>query len=300
MKREEIIQKWLAGKLSDEEAKAFDADESFALDRKIAEDAVLFKAPTPDISFEAFRKKLPQQQDTKVRSLKPWRPLMKIAAVLVVGFALFFIFFNDHTMHVQSLAAEKTEISLPDTSQVVLNAASSLIYNPEKWDKERRVTLEGEAFFKVAKGSRFDVITRQGTVTVLGTQFTVKQRKSFFQVVCYEGLVQVIANGHTEKIPPGKTFRIVNGTVSLGEIAEAQPLWLENQTRFEQIPYEEVLAELERQYDITIDTSVDTQRIFTGSFVHDNLEAALRSVCEPLGISYQINEKKVRLFTSAN
>ncbi|WP_340199354.1 FecR family protein [Ascidiimonas sp. W6] len=300
MKREEIIQKWLSGELSEAEAKAFEADESFALDRKIVASAPQFKAPTSTTSFDEFRKRLYPEQDTKVRKLVPWRSLMKIASVLVIGFALFFIFFNTSELKVQSLAAEKATIALPDTSQVVLNAASTLTYNPDTWENKRSVALKGEAYFKVAKGSRFDVVTQEGVVSVLGTQFTVKQRGSFFEVICYEGLVQVISGERTEKLPPGKTFRSVNGTVSLHTIPASQPSWLDNQTHFDQMPYAEVLAELERQYDVKVNVkNIDTQRIFTGSFVHDNLEAAVKSVSEPLGLSYSINKKQVSLFIRA-
>lgn len=297
MKKEEIIQKWLAGELSDEEAKAFEADESFAMDRKIVASASQFKAPTADTSFDEFRKRLSPQQDTKIRKLVPWGTFMKIASVLVIGFALFFIFFNTNELKIQSLAAEKATIALPDTSEVILNATSTLTYNPDTWENKRTVSLKGEAFFKVAKGSRFDVVTQEGLVSVLGTEFTVKQRGSFFEVICYEGLVQVVSGERTEKLPPGKTFRSVNGIVTLHTIPASQPSWLDNQTHFDQMPYTEVLAELERQYDIKVNVkNIDTQRIFTGSFVHDNLEAAVKSVSEPMGLSYSINKKQVRLF----
>lgn len=300
MNKEEIIEKWLAGALSEAELEAFEADETFALDRMIVENAAKFKAPEPDTSFEAFRNKLSSHQNNKVRPLIPWSSLMKIASVLVIGFALFFIFFNKADVNVKSYVAEKTEIRLPDASAVTLNAGSELTYNAEDWDKERKVTLNGEAYFKVAKGSRFDVVTKQGTVSVLGTQFTVKQRNKLFEVICFEGLVQVVSNGKTEKLHPGASFRLLNGNISLRSVSSKQPSWLDNQTHFEKIPYAEVLAELERQYDVKINSEgIDTQRIFTGSFVHDNLEAALKSITYPLGISYRINKKQVSLFISA-
>ena len=100
---------------------------------------------------------------------------------------------------------------------------------------------------------------------------------------------------------PGKTFRSFNGNVSLGTVAETEPAWLTNQTHFTKVPFAEVLAELERQYDIQINSNtIDTQRIFTGSFIHTNLEAALKSVTVPLGLSYKVDNKQVSLFIRAN
>jgi Fe2+-dicitrate sensor, membrane component len=65
---------------------------------------------------------------------------------------------------------------------VNLNSSSQLSYSKNKWDSKREVTLNGEAFFKVSKGSTFDVITLNGKVSVLGTQFNVKQRENYFEV----------------------------------------------------------------------------------------------------------------------
>lgn len=300
MKKEEIIQKWLAGELSEAELKAFEADERFANERKIIATAARFKAPEPETSFEELRDRLYPEQDSGVRKLEPWRSFMKIAAVLIAGLALFFIFFNKQELEINTSVAEKTNVTLPDASKVILNAASSLSYDSKTWGDERKVSLEGEAYFKVAKGARFDVVTSQGTVSVLGTQFTVKQRADFFEVICYEGLVQVVSSTRIEKLPPGKTFRSISGNISLGESKQQKPSWIKNQTRFDRIPFAEVLAELERQYDISIETQeINTQRIFTGNFVHNDLEAALKAISVPLGLSFKIDGKKVRLFTRA-
>jgi ferric-dicitrate binding protein FerR (iron transport regulator) len=50
------------------------------------------------------------------------------------------------------------------------------------------LTLE-EAYFQVKKGQTFSVNTTDGVVKVLGTHFNVKQRKNYFEVNCFEGLV---------------------------------------------------------------------------------------------------------------
>ena len=233
MEKDTIIQKWLAGALSEAELKAFEADERYAEDRKIIATAARFKAPDPEVSYQEIRERLYNETDTPVRTLAPWRSLLRVAAVVVAGLALFFIFFNKQELEVQTLAAETTNLTLPDASKVVLNAASSLTYNPKKWNSERKVTLKGEAYFKVAKGARFDVVTSEGVVSVLGTQFTVKQRDRFFEVICFEGLVPVVSGNQKEKLSPGDTFRLLEGSVSLSKSERSQPSWLQNKTHFE-------------------------------------------------------------------
>ena len=49
----------------------------------------------------------------------------------------------------------------------------------------------GEGFFSVQKGSRFKVVSQQGIVEVLGTQFNILSRKGTYEVACVEGKVKV-------------------------------------------------------------------------------------------------------------
>ncbi len=107
--------------------------------------------------------------------------------------------------------AEKTAVELPDLSQVKLNAQSRLTFNKKSWNKKREVVLDGEAYFKVAKGSKFSVITKDGTVTVLGTQFNVKHRDNYFEVVCFEGSVGVEYKESSVTLKPGYSFLIIDG-----------------------------------------------------------------------------------------
>ncbi|RZK45458.1 MAG: hypothetical protein EOO59_21030, partial [Hymenobacter sp.] len=68
------------------------------------------------------------------------------------------------------------QLTLPDGSQVWLNAASSLRFPVAFTGSERRVELTGEAYFEVAKDAKhpFKVAARGAEVTVLGTHFDVQ------------------------------------------------------------------------------------------------------------------------------
>ena len=69
---------------------------------------------------------------------------------------------------------EQQHLILPDSSTVVLNENSSLAYSTDF--EERRVELQGEAFFEVTKraGKKFTIYTDETTTTVLGTSFNVR------------------------------------------------------------------------------------------------------------------------------
>ncbi|MBT8274099.1 MAG: FecR domain-containing protein, partial [Bacteroidia bacterium] len=160
--------------------------------------------------------------------------------------------------------------------------------------------LDGEAFFIAEKGQTFTVLTSQGTVEVLGTQFNVKERPDYFEVECYEGRVAVYYNNNEIELSPGQSIRLVNGIEQDRiEFNTNTPSWLNEESSFVEVGLNQVLDELERQYDIELETStIEIDRIFTGSFTHTNLETALKSITIPLGLRYQVNGKNVTLFAN--
>lgn len=306
METNDLIIKWLSDGLSDNEAKAFEALEDADFNKRIVEDAALFKASEfskmPD--FETFRNgrlspkdEYLSPEETPVRRLQWMRPMLKIASVLFIGLGIYYFMVSDPTTDVRTMAAEKTTIELPDASKVTLNASSEVRYNAGAWDSKREIELDGEAFFDVAKGAKFDVVTDAGTVSVLGTEFNVKNRGTFFEVACYEGTVRVVTADHTEILKVGDNFRLYDGEAITGRHIQAVPQWTDNMSDFQRIPLSQVLAELERQYGVGVTAeNIDTDQLFTGAFVHDNLENALSSISEPLNLDYRIiNTDEVRL-----
>jgi len=183
---------------------------------------------------------------------------------------------------------------LPDQSIVELNALSSIDYNAKKWNENRELTLDGEAYFKVSKGNVFDVKTTIGLVKVVGTQFNVKQRYNYFEVVCFEGVVEVTSNSITRKLLAGDTYQILNGKFSEGKTNALAPEWIHNISEFKRIPFKEVLSELERQYNIQISyENVDANRLFTGSFPHDNIENGLIAITQPMNLTYKFKSSNL-------
>ena len=300
MDTNDLLKKWLSNDLSHEEAQVFDALDDTPFYKRIVEDANSFKAEQfskmPD--FETFKKqRLVVEDTTKVRSLNWFKPMLKIASVLVIGFGIYYYFLFNQMTDVQTQVAEKTTIELPDGSSVALNALTEVHYNADTWNSKREIELEGEAFFDVAKGAKFDVVTQGGTISVLGTEFNVKQRESYFEVFCYEGTVRVVTPEHTKILKVGDHFKMYKDKAVTGKHTQKLPLWTDNMSDFQRIPVSEVFAELERQYGVALTfTNIDTDQLFTGGFVHDNLENALIAVTQPLDLDFLIiNSDEVRL-----
>lgn len=300
MNKEYLVKKWLSDELTDAEREAFEQLDDFQLHKDILDNAAQFNSSgfSQMDSFDTFSKRL-NEVAKPVRKMNWVKPLLRIASVFVIGFSIYYFFLFNNVVEVQTLASEKTTIELPDASMVIVNAMSEVRYSKRKWQQKRELKLQGEAFFDVAKGSKFSVITSEGTVSVLGTQFNIKQRGNYFEVECFEGIVKVTSQNTSEQLIAGDRYRFSNGQASLGKTLYQQPQWTKNVSSFDRIPIFEVIAELERQYNIEVEMDkIQTERLFTGGFVHDNLENALKSISEPLDLDYAIEAgNHVRLYT---
>lgn len=295
MEKEEYIKKWIEGTLTQEEKEAFEKTEDYHALEKLTYALQAFKAPEydPQQELEKLHANKRHTQATTVR-VNWFNPLMKVAAVLLVMAGVYFYFFYASSVTIETSFAESKEVMLPDSSIVILNALSGISYNEHSWEKGREIELRGEGFFKVKKGSRFSVTTSSGIVTVLGTQFNVKDRENFFEVVCFEGLVQVSAGNHETKLPKRHMFRLVNGQLfQEANILSASPAWVRDESAFESVPFAQVVGEFERQYGVTVVTEgIALDQVFTGGFTHSDLTLALKSIAYPLNLEYEIQDNQ--------
>ena len=294
MEKEYLIKKWLDNSLTPEELEAFKALEDYEALTKLSNYTKGFKAP--EYNQDEALKTVLHQIETKKQSKTNWlQPVLKIAAILVLCFGAYYYTTTLDTTFTTDFS-EKISVELPDHSKVDLNALSSITFNKSDWKNNRNVSLKGEAFFDVEKGSTFNVNTANGIVTVLGTEFNVKQRENFFEVTCYEGLVQVSYKNNKTKIKPGESFLVLNGLIINNHTTDNKPQWLSNTSAFKSLPLKEVIAELERQYNIKVETkNINTDLLFTGRFTHDNLDTALKSITQPLQLNYTITNQTIIL-----
>lgn len=294
MEREDLIRKWLDNELDPKELELFRELDDYADLLRISEGVQKFKSDAFDTSKEL--EKLKQAIEVKNQKRSWLKPLIAVAAAVAVLFSVYYSFMLQRT-EISTLASQKQEITLPDNSNVSLNALSSLAYNENKWDNQRSVELEGEAFFKVEKGSTFQVKTETGVVTVVGTQFTVKDRDELFEVVCYEGAVRVHHNGQSVLLKEGDRYIKMDGIVaSKTKVMQSNPSWITNISTFKSMPYSAVIAEFERQYGVEISAEdIDSKELFTGSFIHNDIDIALKSITLPLNLEYTRTNRMITL-----
>ena len=298
MTNDDIIKKWLAGDLSEDEKREFESSEVYADIRKLSEALPAFKAPLYDseIEYQKISGKIFQKSRT-ISLYDRLKPALKIAAILIMALSVgyYSYTFIARSQKENNWIAEQSEVCLPDSSFALLNTGAKIRFSKKSWNQARDIELTGEAFFKVKKGSQFNVKTNQGLVTVLGTQFNVVDWDNYYEVSCYKGLVRVISLQDTVLLNPGEAFRVVNNKKEKFTFPnKPEPVWLHGESSFKSVPLSIVFAELERQYNISIETkNVKTDLLFSGSFTNKNLDIALESITIPANLYYTIEENKV-------
>ena len=289
---ESFLAKWLDGTISDLTLKELVSEQDFIDYKKIKSGLELLDELNRPVatSFNALNNSIHKKRNFK-HSQATFKWGLSIAASILVVLGCYFAFNFEEITYKTSYAEQKT-INLPDGSEVVLNAKSVINFNEKDWRNNRTILLKGEAFFKVKKGSTFSVQTSNGLVTVLGTQFNVKDTDTFFEVVCYEGKVSVTNNKKEYVLSPGNAIRKVDGKDSEKHNKEnSLPSWLNGESSFVSVPLKYVILELEKQYNIEIDAHrIDDSIIFTGSFSNKDLKLALVSVFKTMDIHY-VKEK---------
>ncbi|MDX6182789.1 FecR family protein [Flavobacterium sp. Fl-77] len=278
MKENRLLAKWLNNDLSEDELAKFEASPDFKKYQKIKNYTAHLEVDDLDENVMLSNILSQKKATPKVIPLyKKW--MFRAAAIFVLALGITFVtrsFLPEtHTANF----GEKNTFSLPDNSEVVLNSGSEIHYKKWNWDNNRHLELKGEAYFRVAKGRRFEVQTNLGKVAVLGTQFNVKARKNRFDVVCYEGRVKVNYANTQILLTHGQSVSFENGKQFSAVVNLSKPEWMDNQIAFYSENIKSLLDEVQRQYNITIELNAkDTTSLFTGKLPTQDLDIALQII----------------------
>jgi len=150
-------------------------------------------------------------------------------------------------------------LTLSDGTRVWLNSETSIQYPVAFGAKERRVFVQGEAYFEVAKDANkpFTVQFMSSSVTVLGTSFNIRaypeEKRS--QTTLAEGSVRIYSPGSSMLLKPGEQAEVsaLSGEMVKQEVEVKNfTSWKDGRFVFEQQPLEDIMRTLERWYDIRV------------------------------------------------
>lgn len=199
----------------------------------------------------------------------------------------------------------KTHLFLPDSTEVWLNASSTLRFPSVFAGEERRIKLDGEAYFKVFKNKNkpFIVETSHLEVEALGTAFNLSAYSgdSKISTTLEEGKVKIADGANAKKVmyldpggqlnyfPENKDYETLHVKV------EDVIAWKDGILIFDQTPFYEVVTKLGRWFNAEMhitDQSIVNYR-FTGTFTSESLEQVMEllTLTTPIGYSNTRKEK---------
>jgi transmembrane sensor len=207
-------------------------------------------------------------------------------------------------LNYQTGMGERREFKLPDGSIAVLNSNTSITLAKDFNERDRRINISGEAFFKVAKNADkpFTVVCPEFSTTALGTSFYVHGlvNNGNYAVELLEGKVKLTPSIETE-----------SATLNAGETAEWQKdksafarkkfdstelrQWLEGNLSFKKMPAEQVIRQLEKWYAVDIDVQRKNwkQVFISGDYQDAPLEDVLKVICFTQSWEYAYNGNKI-------
>jgi len=237
------------------------------------------------------------EEKTPTRTIQLKRYIQAAAAIVILLIGIKAIPSIFAVQHLKTTYAEQAQLTLPDGSEVALNADSKIKWNKKNFNEKRYLTLSGEAFFNVKKGDQFIIKTKNGMVEILGTQLNVFSRNKKFWVSCISGKVRVSANNQQQIITPGEWIELneTGLTKSESESIENTSMWKDGIFHFEDTQLDAIFAELERQFNVTIRFDGNGERKATVDFSNEDLNEALDIVCIPMELNYEIKNRKINI-----
>lgn len=265
-----------------------------------------FKVPQEDNGkeknwFEIVRGIEAKKQAERLQNRRfMWLAAATIALIISTSV---FIQWQFALVEVEVPVGQISQVTLPDSSKVTINAGSTIKFKRYNFAKRRKIYLEGEALFDVKKGeSNFIVNAGPNSITVSGTLFNVKYRKTEFTTECLSGEVTVKRkNNHfTKTLQGGQGIRIEPSKKEVEAIAvnyDTTASWTKGEFFFDSAQLQLVLEEMERQFGVKIMVKGfnPAERRYTGFFSSINLDEALKLVCTPMGLNYSISDDETRV-----
>jgi transmembrane sensor len=248
--------------------------------------------------------------------------ISKIAAMLLIGSVGYFIssLLKD-AVSSQSYTSitvpngSKTEILLPDGSNVILNAGSTLRYPEQFTNDQQEVYLEGEAFFHVKHNAdqQFLVKTKEITIKVYGTSFNVMSYNDGLatETTLEEGRIGITVNSDKSKnkkevwIEPNQQAVWYHANSSpqqeikiLKEIdVQIYTAWKEGVLIIKSEALKDLAVKLERRYGVKILFGNEEVKAikFTGTIKNETVEQVMQLIKLVSNIEYSIKENVITI-----
>ena len=237
---------------------------------------------------------------------------------------------------IYSRLGSRTQVLLPDGTQVWLNSGSKITYDNNFSDQlEREVTLTGEAYFDVAHRNKqpFIIHTTQVDIKVLGTAFNVRAYPGdkAMETTLIRGSIEVSFRANPSRkiiLKPYEKMTVFNNNYQMSSIREKKTIpdqtlpgppefsishtrkdplldsglvetsWMQGKLVFRKEDFGDLARQMERKYAVIFHFKDHglEQEKFTGIFINETLEKALNALKIAKPFHYRMEDGQVFLY----
>lgn len=317
---QETLYRFFNGQTTEEEESALRAwvEESTENERLFIEERKLYDSITLLKEESDLQHMFLHKADSDIyerRRIPLFREIFKIASVAIITFFVAYFLIGNKQEEVGSMAmqtisvpaGQRINISLPDGTNVWLNARTTIQYPVSFNSKERSVKLDGQAYFDVKHNEDipFVVETEKGNVRVLGTKFDILSYSGsdLFETALMDGKVEVFLASDPKQtiiLSPDTKAYLENGKLHKASLIDLNPYrWKEGLISFVNSSFGDIMKEFEKSYGITIVIQNKTlsNYSYTGKFlITDGIDYALRVLQKDLRFTYNRDSDKNILY----
>lgn len=200
------------------------------------------------------------------------------------------------------------KLVLSDGSLVWLNVASSITYPVSFTGSERKVQIDGEAYFEVARNEKMPFIVKKSNsdmqVKVLGTHFNINayEDEEQIKVTLLEGSVQAQTKINSVILQPGQQAALSHNS----QIARSIPVvsadleevmaWKDGRFYFEGADMKAIMRQLEKWYDVNIRYEADIKYSFVAKISRTVNISEILKIFEMTGlVHFTIEDKTITI-----
>jgi transmembrane sensor len=193
------------------------------------------------------------------------------------------------------------QLTLPDGSQVWLNAASYIRFPVAFAGKERKVEITGEAYFEVIKNKNlpFRVTANDVVVEVMGTHFNINAYNdaATLNTTLLEGSVKVIKGNSIKVLTPGQQAQVnAGGEITLKKEVNIDEVvaWKNGWFNFDRADLRNIMSQISRWYDVNVIYEGKMNEIhLSGVVSRNNKVSEVLKMMENAGIKFRIEGKTI-------
>lgn len=192
---------------------------------------------------------------------------------------------------------KRTNLTLPDGTQVWLNSGTQLDFPSEFTGGRREISVNGEIFIDVAHNPKlpFIVHAQNMDIYVHGTSFNISayhddSRKT---VVLVKGKVKIETSGnYTAELLPNEKLEITENNITKESVDVSEYIsWTRGILEFDETPISEILKKIGRYYNVQFESSPEIKlndKTCSGKlFLSNNLDSIMSSVSVLSSTVYQ-------------